>query len=199
METVPESDPQPAMRQIARRLAYENPWLTVTEDDIELLDGTRSIYGVVHKPDFAVVIALEGDRIHLVEQYRYTIGRRRWELPQGVAAHATSPEGIAAAELAEETGLRAEQFTVLGFLNLAYGCMTSGFHVVLATGLTQGATDREVTEQDMQSRWFTIDEMWRMIDVGEISDSPSLAALALLARSGYESTSTMIRPKGPAS
>jgi 8-oxo-dGTP pyrophosphatase MutT (NUDIX family) len=197
VDLIPE--PDPAVRQLGSRIVYENPWMTVTEDDIELLDGTRSIYGVVHKPDFAIVIPLDGDRIHLVEQYRYTIGRRRWELPQGVAVHATTPEEIAAAELAEETGLRAEQFTVLGFLNLAYGCMTSGFHVVLATGLTDGTPDRETTEQDMRSSWFTVDEMWQLIDAGRITDAPSLAALALLARSGYESTSTRIRPKGPAS
>lgn len=121
------------------------------------------------------------------------------QLPQGVAAQATTPEAIAATELAEETGLRADSFTVLGFLNLAYGCMTSGFHVVLATGLTEGPTAREASEQDMRSRWFTVEEMWRMIDDGQITDAPSLAALALLARSGYDSTSTRIRPKGPAS
>jgi hypothetical protein len=57
-------------RQLDSRIAYENAWLTVTEDTIEYPDGTTGIYGVVHKPDYALVIPLDGDRVHLVEQYR---------------------------------------------------------------------------------------------------------------------------------
>jgi 8-oxo-dGTP pyrophosphatase MutT (NUDIX family) len=196
---VTDSDDGPAMRFIARREVYRNPWLVVTEDDIALRDGSPSIYGVVHKPDFAVVIALEGNRLALVEQYRYTVGLRRWELPQGFASGATTPEQAAAIELAEETGLRATSFTTLGFLHHAYGVMTNGFHVVLATGLTQGEPQRERTEQDMRCAWFSLAETWQMIDDGRLTDAPTVAALALLARSGYDETSTRIRPKGAAS
>ena len=196
MENAPE--PAPAIRQLSRRIAYENPWMTVTEDGIELQDGSRSIYGVVHKPDFALVIPLEGERVHLVEQYRYTVGQRRWELPQGSTGAAT-PEETAAIELAEETGLRASRLHILGYLHQAYGCVTSGFHVVLATGLVAGEPHREATEQDMRSEWFGLTEVWDMIDDGRITDAPTVAALALLVRSGHASTSTMIRPNGPAS
>jgi 8-oxo-dGTP pyrophosphatase MutT (NUDIX family) len=176
--------PHPAMRRLARRVVYRNHWLTVTEDDIELLDGTRSIYGVVHKPDYALVIPLEADRVHLVEQYRYAVGGRFWEFPQGSLpdGRQASPEEVAATELAEETGLRAQRFTVLGFLHDAYGVATNGFHVVLATGLSQGPTSRESTEQDMRSAWFPLGDVWSMIDDGRMTDSASVAALALLGR-----------------
>jgi hypothetical protein len=32
------------------------------------------IYGVVDKPTAAVVIPRDGDRLHLVEQFRYPVG-----------------------------------------------------------------------------------------------------------------------------
>src|SRR5450756_2456063 len=35
-------------RRVARRVAYENPWLTVWHDDVIRPDGAPGIYGIVH-------------------------------------------------------------------------------------------------------------------------------------------------------
>ena len=54
-----EGSSEPAItpvRRVSSRIAYRNPWLTVREDDIEYPDGTTSIYGIVEKPDFALVL-----------------------------------------------------------------------------------------------------------------------------------------------
>jgi hypothetical protein len=81
------SSAEPPVRRIGSRIVYRNDWMTVREDDIEFADGTRSIYGLVDKADYALVIAVEdgpdGVRFHLVEQYRYAIGRRSLEFPMG--------------------------------------------------------------------------------------------------------------------
>lgn len=195
-------DDVPAVRQVASRVVYENRWLTLTEDDVERLDGSVAIYGVVHKRDYVVVIPVEGDRVHLVEQYRYPVGGRYWEFPQGAVddAAATTPEQVAAIELAEETGLRADTLTVIGRLHDAYGYSTQHFHVLVANGLTQGPASREPEEQDMRSAWFTLDEMWAMIADGRMTDSASVAALALFERDRRQpGMSTSTRPSGPAS
>ncbi|MCQ0006796.1 hypothetical protein [Actinomadura madurae] len=73
----------PAVRQVGTRVVYENPWMVVREDEVERLDGSRGIYGVIDKPDFVLVIPIEGDGFHLVEEYRYPIGKRTWSFPQG--------------------------------------------------------------------------------------------------------------------
>ena len=66
------------------RFVYENRWLRVREDTIRRRDGSTGIYGVVEKPDFVVIVPVEDDgRVHLVEQYRYPVKGRYWELPQG--------------------------------------------------------------------------------------------------------------------
>jgi hypothetical protein len=67
----------------------------------------------------------------------------------------------------------------LGHLFEAYGFSTQGFDVYLATGLTQGAPDRESSEQDMQHRAFTDEEVEELIVTGQLVDAPSLAALTL--------------------
>src|SRR4051794_37811663 len=73
------------VRTVSSRQVYANPWMTVREDGIRLADGSPGIFGVVDKPDYALVIARDGDRLHLVEHYRYPLRLRRWEFPQGTA------------------------------------------------------------------------------------------------------------------
>ena len=68
--------------RIASREVYRNDWMIVREDDIRRPDGSSGIYGVIDKPAYALVIATDGERLRLVEQFRYPLGRRRWEFPQ---------------------------------------------------------------------------------------------------------------------
>jgi hypothetical protein len=61
---------EPEITTLSTRLVYENRWMRVREDAIRRRDGSAGIYGVVEKPDFVVIAALEEDRVQLVEQYR---------------------------------------------------------------------------------------------------------------------------------
>lgn len=169
------------MERLSSRIVYTNPWMTVREDSVRRVDGSTGIYGVVEKPDFALVLPRWTGGFWLVEQYRYPVGRRAWEFPQGSWGHGVrgSAAELARHELAEETGLRAETITHVGHLFEAYGFSTQGFDVYLATDLTQGEPDREGTEQDMIHRAFSDAEIKEMVRAGDIVDAPSLAALTL--------------------
>jgi len=164
------------------REVYANPWMRVREDGIRRTDGSVGIYGVVDKPDYALVIPLDGDRVQLVEQYRYPLGMRRWEFPQGTApglAH-TDPLELAARELREETGLRAGRLVELGLLDVAPGMSSQRGRAFLATELVPGPPEREHEEQDMRTAWFTRAEFEDMITRGEVTDAQSIAAYTLL-------------------
>ena len=170
------------IQRVATREVYRNNWMTVREDAIRRADGSDGIYGVVDKPTYALVVPLDGDRLHLVEQFRYPLGMRRWEFPQGTAPDLaeTPPAELARRELREETGLRASEFTELGMLDVAPGLASQRGHVFLATGLTEGEPERELEEQDMRTAWFSRTEVEKMISTGEISDAQSVAAYTLL-------------------
>ena len=59
--------------------------------------------------------------------------------------------------------------------------MSSQFgYVFLATELTGGPAQREHSEQDMRTAWFTVAEFEDMARSGELADSQSLAAYLLL-------------------
>jgi 8-oxo-dGDP phosphatase len=164
------------------REVYANPWMTLREDTFRRPDGAEGVYGVVDKPDYALVVALDGDRLAMVEQYRYPLGLRRWEFPQGTApdrAEMPAPE-LAARELREETGLTAATWTYLGLLDVAPGLSSQRGRVYLATDLTAGEPAREDSEADMRFAWVARAEFERRARDGEITDAQTLAAYALL-------------------
>jgi len=170
------------VRTTSSREVYRNPWIRVREDVLERDDGSAGLYGVVEREDFGLVIPAERDGFWLVEQFRYPLGRRCWEFPQGTWSDGDggSAEELARAELAEETGLRAAELRHLGHLDLAPGMSDQEFDVWLATGLETGPTAREATESDMRQRFVPEAELRQLIGEGRFTDGPSLAAYSLL-------------------
>jgi 8-oxo-dGTP pyrophosphatase MutT (NUDIX family) len=167
---------------LSSRQVYANSWMTVREDAVRRPDGSNGVYGVIDKPTFALVIPRDGDRLQMVEQFRYAVGRRRWEFPAGTAPDRAEvdPADLAVQELREETGFVAGRMELIGRLEVAPGMSSQTGTVWLATELTEGPTQREHTEQDMRAAWFTTAEFEAMARSGEMTDSQSLAAYLLL-------------------
>jgi 8-oxo-dGTP pyrophosphatase MutT (NUDIX family) len=173
---------QPPIETLDSRTVYENPWLTLREDRIRRQDGSEGIYSVVDKPPFALVIPWDGERLHLVGQWRYPVEDFCWEFPQGALQDrpdAASDE-IARTELAEETGLRAGRLELIGELYAAYGHSSQSYSIFVATDLTQGASSPEHEEQGIVGRTVTVAEFEQMMRTGEMRDAHSVAAYGLL-------------------
>lgn len=165
------------------KIVYENKWMKVREDAIQFPDGHEGIYGYIEKPSFSLIVPVHGDgTIQMVEQYRYPVGKRLWELPLGVWDEnpGGDPADAAHAELAEETGLRAGTMEAFGDFFVAAGLVKQLCHMFLATDLTQGEASHEVEEQGMITRAFSIEAVLEMIQSGQISDTATIAALGYL-------------------
>jgi len=188
------------VRMLASGVVYEDRWMRLRRDEIQRRDGSRGTYAFVEKADFALVIPAENDGFHLVEEYRYPIGRRTWSFPQGGWPHGQSgpPEDLARLELSQETGLQASTLTRLGYLHCAHGISSQGGHFFLATGLTPGPPERETEEQDMRQAWVPRAEFEDMVTRGAITDDSTLAAYALLLLSeARPRTDHPAAPPGP--
>jgi ADP-ribose pyrophosphatase len=175
------------IQTVSSRVVYQNRWMRVREDAIRYRDGSPGIYGVVEKPNFVVVVPLESDgRIHLVEQYRYPVGARQWELPQG--AWETRPDAdpldVARGELREETGLDAQDIVHVGRLLQAPGYATQAYDIYLARDLRPSEAALEQTEQDLVTRAFAGADVLAMVRDGVIRDATTIAALGLLKLNG---------------
>jgi ADP-ribose pyrophosphatase len=172
------------IRTISSREVYRNRWTRVREDVIERTNGQRGIYGVVDKDPAAIIIPLEvtaeGEFVYLIEQFRYTVGARHLEFPQGGWEMAeVDAEEMASGELREETGLTAESMTHLSTLQIAYGVMNQQQHVFLAEGLTMGEAEPDVEEHDLVVRRVSVREFEQMLLDEVIVDNCSVAAWGL--------------------
>lgn len=161
-----------------RRIAYENPWLTIWHDDVIRPDGQPGIYGVVHFANLAVgVLAIDhDDRVLLVGQHRYTLDAWSWEIPEGgVPAGETALEG-ARRELREETGVEAATWRELCRSHLSNSVSDEEAVLFLATGLTHGPAAPDGTEA-LEVRWAPFDEVLAMTLDGRITDAMTILAV----------------------
>ena len=180
--TLPDTTSLPEIIPLTTRIAYQNPWMRLREDTIRRADGTEGLYGVIERPDFVVVAALGEGCLTLVEQYRYPVGRRLWELPMGSLESKVDapPAEVAATELREETGLVAARLEKVGAFLQGPGYCNQLGHVFLATGLRQGPAEREASELGMVAKAVPVSEMEAMIRDGRLVCAVTIAAFGLL-------------------
>jgi 8-oxo-dGTP pyrophosphatase MutT (NUDIX family) len=173
-----QSTPRNPWTRLARRQVYDNPWITVFEDQVLRPDGKPGIYGMVHYRHRAIgIVALdEHDRVLLVGQYRYPLDEYSWEIPEGGGPETEEPLATAKRELREETGFTAQDWRVIIRAHLS-NCVTDEEAICyLATGLEPGVAEPEGTEQ-IQVRWVPFSEALAMIGEGGITDALSILGL----------------------
>jgi len=173
------------IKKLSSQPKYTNPWLAVREDQVEFDNGHRGIYSVIEKSDFVVIIPFDGEKFHLVKQYRYPIEVVTIEFPQG--KHEDNPGEdpllLAAAELEEETGLRAGKLEPLGIFHAAPGHLKQVGHVFLATELTPGQQKLDLTEADLECFSASPKELDDLFRNNTITDGPTLIAYGMLKQS----------------
>ncbi|QAY62513.1 NUDIX hydrolase [Xylanimonas allomyrinae] len=178
----------------ASRTVYENRWIRVREDDVEMPDGRDGIYGVVELRHPAVfVVALDSDdRVLLVDVDRYTVGRSL----EVVAGGSDGEPALVAAqrELREEAGLVADEWVRAGAMNALNGVCVAPEVVFVARGLrpvgdAAEAAAARAEEGIVQVRWVPVRETFAMMAGGEITDGETIAALALAHAAGLVTTS----------
>jgi 8-oxo-dGTP pyrophosphatase MutT (NUDIX family) len=164
---------------LSSRIVYDNPWISVRQDEVLKPNGSPGIYGVVQYKNRAVGILPIDDENHtyLVGQYRYTHDSYEWEIPEGGCPPGESLQACAHRELFEETGLLAEEMEPLLLnLQLSNSVTNETAHLFVARKLTQKQAQPEDTEQ-LQIRRLPLPEAIQMARTGQIRDALSLIAL----------------------
>jgi 8-oxo-dGTP pyrophosphatase MutT (NUDIX family) len=166
----------------SRRIAYENPWITIWHDEVSRPDGSPGIYGLVHFANLAVgvVVLDEDDRVLLVGQHRYALGEPSWEIPEGGVPAGETPIDGMRRELREETGVEASEWRELVRLHLSNSVTDEAGVLYLARGLSHGTSEPEPTER-IEVRWVAFDEALAMTVDGRITDAMSLIGLQRVA------------------
>jgi 8-oxo-dGTP pyrophosphatase MutT (NUDIX family) len=165
------------------RIAYQNPWIRVREDEVIRPDGEPGLYGVIEiRPSVGIVAVNERDEVALVGQWRYSVDRYSVEIPRG-GSDPDEPDLLDAAkrELAEEAGVKATRWELLGRVDNCNGVANDVQSLFLATELS--ATEMHLDPgEDIVVQWAPFAEAVRMVMDGRITEVCSVAGILMVAQ-----------------
>lgn len=163
---------------LSRKTVYDNPWIEVSHREVLTPNQTPGIYGKVHFKNLAVgIVPVDAQGFTwLVGQYRYTIDRYSWEIPEGGCPVGTPVLASAKRELQEETGITAQSWEQILHLHLSNSVTDEAGYAFLARELSFGEAQPEDTEE-LRLRKLPLKEAVDMVLRGEITDVLSVASL----------------------
>jgi 8-oxo-dGTP pyrophosphatase MutT (NUDIX family) len=162
----------------SEKKVYDNKWIDVTEYDVINPNGGKGIYGKVHFKNLAIGIVVLDDELntYLVGQFRFTLNEYSWEIPEGGGPLEIDPLESAKRELLEETGLMANNWTLILKMHLSNSVTDEYSLIYLARELEQHTAMPEETEQLIIKK-LPFEEAWQMVEKGLITDAMSVAAI----------------------
>lgn len=164
-------------KTIDSQVKYQNPWIKVREDKVIQPNGKEGVYGVVTPKDAVGVLAIDGDEVYLVGQFRYPMGQYSWEIIEGGVEPGEDHLATAKRELEEEAGIIAASWSTLGHEIHLSNCYTDEkAYLFLATELSPGIQQPDETEV-LSVKKVKITQALEMVRSGEIKDGLSIIAL----------------------
>ncbi len=167
-------------KQLSRNVIYENHWVNLYVDKVELPGGR--IIEQHHLLDFgfeasAAIIRNERGDILLVQAYRYVTDSLEWEIPAGGIEPGESIIEAARREAREEAGYETTDHQLIYTYYPMNGMANKVFHLVRCR-----ATDNlgEFDPNEIKAvRWFSQAEIKEMVATRQLRDGYTLTGLLL--------------------
>lgn len=163
-------------KTVERHVLFEGAIVTLRRDKAQLINGQVVSREVVEHPGGVGILALDGDDVLLVKQYRYAFSRVLTEIPAGKREPGEDPFVTAQRELKEEIGATAEAWTDLGALIASPGCYGETLYLFLACELTFGETHPDADEF-LETVRVPFDEAVELCMSGGLTDAKTVAAI----------------------
>ncbi|MDP2669282.1 MAG: NUDIX hydrolase [bacterium] len=168
-------------KTVSSKEVFNHPRLSLVEDEVILPNGIKTSY-LKYKDDgrcAVTVIAKRNDgKILLQTEYSYPPNQKLFQFPGGLVPHDEKPEVGANRELMEEADLMSNNLELLGSYLVNNRRSAAKMFVYLATNLQEKSLDGD-QEEDIESFWFSEDELARMIKNDEILNCHVLTAWCL--------------------
>lgn len=168
---------QNPFQRLDSRVIYENHYFRVREDRVERPNGDRSPFAVLEVRSGASVLAMDDqDRVYLVREFKYAIGRPSLEVISGGIDDGEEPLAAAQRELREEVGLLAEEWKDLGALDPFTTFLVSPNYLFLARKLTHVPRNPDEGEI-LETEHISLDSAVQRVLSGDITHGATCVLL----------------------
>ena len=171
-------------KRLSRKKVFEasdskTVYLELFQDTVRTTNGRTLRYTHYSSSDVVVVVPfLDASRIVMIQQYRYPLGKVLLEFPAGHVEKNESPLATAMRELQEETGYRAKKVEHVYDYHPSVSKSRQTVHVFRATGLADGKTDHDSTE-DIKVEIVKVKDLAKMILEKKVENAGTLVAYLL--------------------
>lgn len=169
-------------RKISSRHILDHPRMQLVEDEVELPSGKKIQY---LRQEYSgrggvIVICRKGDKILVQREYSYPVDEILWQFPGGKIEADETPEQTATRELAEESGIKAENAKCIGWFYPDNRRTNARLFVVECDYVTDDEKARPDDTEFIESEWIENGQISQMIRRGEVRNYAMLAAWGML-------------------
>lgn len=157
-------------------LKHDN--VLIRRDTTLFPDGSSRQHTYWSSPGGVVILPFRDDgRIIMIEQYRYLVRKRCWELPAGGIKDGETADQAALRELEEEVGVRARSLVKMGAFYPSNGFSDEIVHVYLARNLLVTSQKLDPTEVDITLADVDPEKAIEMVWQSRIAGGSSIIAI----------------------
>jgi len=179
-----------AAQVLSSKEMYRGPVFWVTSDRVIEPGNIEVRRDIVRHPGSVVVLAVDetGQEPHILleVQYRYTVGRKIWELPAGRIDSGETDLAGAKRELLEETGFTAKSWKRILKFYASPGFLAETMAIFMARGLKAGTAQPEADEV-IEVRFVPLSKALKMVKTGQIRDAKTICGVLWLRDYGETS------------
>ena len=134
---------------------------------------------VLESGDWVNVVAVTPqDRVVVVHQYRFGIGKMTVEVPAGLMEPGETPLQAAMRELREETGFTTQRWQYTGWVEANPAFMNNRCHFWLAQDVVKTHPLDLDADEDIAISEMTVEEVYQQIREGRMRNAFSILGLA---------------------
>ena len=165
-------------KQLSKKVLLQHPRMTVSEDTVELPNGHQTSYIYIENGGESSLIMARDHEGKILVQREYSYPPNTWlyQFPGGKIEDHETPDDAASRELAEEADLQGS-LTQIGWYFLDNRRKADKQYIYIADNLSNSSALGDI-EEDIESYWFTEDEIDQLIISGKFVNFTALAAWA---------------------
>jgi ADP-ribose pyrophosphatase len=167
-------------RQVFKATDGKTVYIDLYLDRVRTPKGSVITYTKYHASDVVIVVPfLDRQRLLMIRQFRYPIGKVLLEFPAGHVDDGEDPADTAKRELEEETGYVAKNMQYVYSYHPSVSRTKQSVHVFRATGLARTSATNHDSGEQISMEKVTVSQLRQLIAKGKVENAGTLIAYLL--------------------